>query len=509
MSTPKPTKPHIKQAAYADERFSALEAHARKGKTLASPYSKLPGPVSFTSWKDDFLPNMLWATVVAAALPREEYLEAFRAIGAQLQKVSQPESTMVMHTWLSTLSREDFLVLVDPLRKFPAAYAALASLRLIDSLPDKDHWKAFVPEEMPEHAWDFLGRGVALSFDQHGQTATDIRWLKVIAMIITGKMQFPEAMHEREEELRLYPNKGDMRAVRPSIRATEMAVRGLEIGRERPAHIPESDPEAFWIECRAKTECIVEPRRLAEGDHDGGALLDQLTKTSIALAEHVDSVVPGSGVDPRRDAGFGLVLYAINIAMELAASKTHILAGGRNMLRTMVEAVITLRYLAAKDDPTIWKQYRSYGMGQAKLAFLKNVREEDIPEFIALEDLHTIANDDMWLEFVDIELGSWGKLDLRKMSETGGAKDLYDKYYSWASGFTHAQWNAVRDTTFTTCFNPLHRYHRVFAPMRPMPSVLPDCCKLINRMLDDINTLYPSFKVRIDWHKRGSDQTPS
>jgi hypothetical protein len=52
-----------------------------------------------------------------------------------------------------------------------------------------------------------------------------------------------------------------------------------------------------------------------------------------------------------------------------------------------------------------------------------------------------------------------------------------------------------------TCLNPLHRFHRIPAPSKSyMPSILPDACKLVNRMIDDLNHLYPSFKQRLKWH---------
>ena len=112
-----------------------------------------------------------------------------------------------------------------------------------------------------------------------------------------------------------------------------------------------------------------------------------------------------------------------------------------------------------------------------------------------------LANEDMWMEFQDIELGHWADLNLRKMAEVAKVKDVYDKYYDLCSGYTHGQWVCVRDTVFVNCLNPLHRFHRVPAPPKSdMPSVLADGCKLVNRMLDDLNHLYPTFKPRLRWH---------
>lgn len=99
---------------------------------------------------------------------------------------------------------------------------------------------------------------------------------------------------------------------------------------------------------------------------------------------------------------------------------------------------------------------------------------------------------------MDIDLGSWAKINLRDMSERSKKKDIYDKYYGWASGYVHGHWSAVRDTVFDLCGNPLHRFHRIPGPPRiNMADATPDAVKLTNLTLDLINALYPSFKPRI------------
>ena len=189
---------------------------------------------------------MLWATVVTSALSRDEYLKAFRAVTGQLQRASNPEKVLLTHNWLATLSRDDFMIVMRPLKQFPTAYSALSSLRLIRSLPDLEHWEAFTPEQIPEDGWNTLAHGMALSFNHQSQTATDVRWLKVVNILLSGKISFGEGLNERVEQLRQYPHYGDMRSVRPSIRATEMIIRNIERGNERPKGIPDFDADCFW-----------------------------------------------------------------------------------------------------------------------------------------------------------------------------------------------------------------------------------------------------------------------
>lgn len=54
-------------------------------------------------------------------------------------------------------------------------------------------------------------------------------------------------------------------------------------------------------------------------------------------------------------------------------------------------------------------QYRNYGAGLSKLAYLKNVNEKNMPSFITKELLEQLANEDMWMEFQDIKLGAMGR----------------------------------------------------------------------------------------------------
>ena len=56
----------------------------RQGAILQSPFSKLPG-VTLSSWRDEPLPEMLWATILTASLERDIYLQLFRDISARCE----------------------------------------------------------------------------------------------------------------------------------------------------------------------------------------------------------------------------------------------------------------------------------------------------------------------------------------------------------------------------------------------------------------------------------------
>lgn len=158
-----------------------------------------------------------------------------------------------------------------------------------------------------------------------------------------------------------------------------------------------------------------------------------------------------------------------------------------------------MAFLVRCGDDAMWKKFRSYGAGQAKLALLKHEEMTgERPRFVTLETLERLANEDYFQEYVEIDLGHWCGKDLRKLAEESGTKEDYDRYYGWASGFVHGQWGAMRDSNFTHCLNPLHRFHRVPLPFhRKLEPTLDDGLQLVNSILDDVSTAYPGFNARI------------
>ena len=450
---------------------------------------------------------MLWACVLVGSLDRHHYLALFREVAILARsELKDDKHPSLCHTSLSSLDQDTFERIFSPLVADSSAAPLAQCLTLVDALPDAEHWRRQFPET-PHSAesWDTLARGIFHCFDHQSQEATDVRWLKVVLLAICGKLILPAspgATHESNlaEELLHYPDYGDMRKVRPLIRAMEMSIRSTELGLEKLEPNPEFDSESIWSELFRKTPCAL-GRHTAPPAEDRNALADELKATVGRLIEHFMDSISTTSVDARLDASFGIALYSLTLTLELAHAPSRIFASGRILLRTIAECLITLTYLRVKDNPTLWQQYRQYGVGQTSLAFLKTSSLEEIPDYLDMEKLEMLANEDAWMEFQDIRLGAWAKKNLRAMSEDVGAKDVYDKYYDWPSGFVHGNWGSIRDAAFSTCLNPLHRFHRVPRPLQPMPSVLIDCCKICNRMLDQLNGLYPGFSTRIQWHK--------
>ncbi len=504
--TKKKRKKSVKGGRRKNSRFSTLnistiDQHKRAGSKLVPPLAQIPN-MATSSWSDHHMPEMLWAVLLSGVLERRHYLDILRKVAVHCrswflreddesfeEKSPDPEvglnfSIVVDQTKLAEVSDGEFDDFIKIPLAHPLGYAALRPILLIDNLPGIEKWKKYIDAEPTEHDWNTLARAIANVLDHQSEASTDIRWFKVIIPIISGRIHFPESFTERLEEFRLFPDKGDMTSVRPSIRSMEMSLR-----RNHPAEWIEQ----FWDQVLRDTVCM-DPSE-GEGYTFKETEVDPNTLYTArdGVIENFRRNIRAERVDSRLDSAFGLVLYALGILEEIGMHRIHTRIVGALALRSLAEVSITLRYLAKTDSAEMWQSYRVYGAGQAKLAFLKIQQTHgDLPNFLDESTLYSIANEDVWQEFVNIDIGHWASSNMRKLAIESGTKDIYDKYYDWSSSYIHGSWAAVRDTNFVTCHNPLHRLHRIpRVAHRELNSVEPDSIELVNEMIVVLERLFP------------------
>jgi hypothetical protein len=466
---------------------SSLGDHKHQGKTLTPPLNTV-GNVELASWSNDRLPDLLWAALLTQFKSRDDYLAIFRAVSDNAQEVRETKA-FVTHSELARLPPEEFELLMGPVLEDEQAKLTLAPLLLLEHLPDRRHWSKYLSTPEPVEAWDQLARAVLETFPHQSEAATDMRWLKVRFILIQGRLHLPEKMRERVMEVLTFPARGDMRSVRPFIRSTEIMI-GMMFGG-----VPEWS-NRFWQECLSKTKCAAVPERSTASEFDNEGAVKQWADIYRDCGQHFMNTISTTAIDPRHDGTFGLALYGLTLVVSILRPNATRPAG-RIVLRSLVETYVTLAYLVGKDEKNLWDAYRKYGGGQTKLAYLKLVEAEELPRYVDLEALEALANEDLWQEYVDIELGHWANKDLRKLSEEVGVKPIYDKYYGWPSSFVHAQWGALRSTVFSICLNPLHRLHRVPRPPRPdFEDVSWDAVVLGNLLLELLDKAYPGLTAR-------------
>lgn len=479
-------KRHMPKSKEIDH--TTLGKHTRLGSQLLPPMAKLPD-LSPSSWKDNRMPEMLWATLLFTQLPREKVFSKIHELANFIQQFHETENPPFNLT-LSGIYQfqvehkaEFFKILINS-EEFKKA---LSPLLLFDSLPGRETWNQYLNNQNLN--WESLMVAVANSLDHQSQVSTDCRWVRVVSLIAAGKLMLPS--REMIDEIAYYPNRGDQRHVRPSIRATEIALTDLfEVNNSNWT-------SKFWRECLDKTKCY-SLARSNEGLLKPGTTLEIISSVYNELLQQCLKTRVTTAVDVKHETTFGIAFYSLRLLTELMRINASQTISAQLVLRTLVECFITLAYLVKKDNETLWKSYRVFGAGQAKLAYLKLEASEDSPNNVAIETLKELANEDLWEEFLPIELGHWDKANLRQLSEEANVKDIYDRYYSWTSSYLHGHWGPIRDTVYDTCGNPLHRLHRIpINQVHPLPDVLPDACMIIDRILQVVSGCYPTLKLSI------------
>lgn len=469
-------------------RTSLLE-HKKIGKELQPPLKQpiITEKMVFSSWLNEILPEVLWIAIIRTSNTQKDAIIEFRRIITFVKKYQgKCEFNGVNFSDIANLDNDFRDALITCLVSNHKTALALSSLRLIDDLPGKEFWNKFLPQlEDNISALNILMRAVGLCIDHQSQESTDCRWLIIMLYIAREKLSLPDEMLEKYVH---YPNKGDQREVRSSIRACEMALRA-SMNSKRDFSWAEQFFQEFW----RKSPCFELIKH--QNDINNTIILDDINELENKLKLHWKNTHITTAIDAKHDSTFGIAFYSLSILREIISSNTTILC--RLGLRSILELRITLKYMYYQNDEAIWMKWRQYGSGQAKLNALRFDELIDAPEFIDISTIETISNEDTWDEFLNINLGNWGNSDLRKMSIEAGIKDIYDKYYSWSSGYVHGSWGAIRETCFETCGNPLHRLHR-YPSNRNLLTPINDICYLFNCILDDLDMLYPEFKYRLD-----------
>jgi hypothetical protein len=466
-------------------QYTPLEKHKRVGKTLVTPWNDY-NRLTPSSWVDERLPEYLWIAILTSCVDRDLALSTLREVLKYVQSKAPQAAGKLTHTRLSLL---DNTVQQDVLRIITADdrnKEVLRSLLLFDHLPARNLWKPIL-DPLREVDSSPLIIAVARTLNHQSQQSTDCRWFFLASLLLAGKFHTPD--REMIDGIFYYPNRGDVAKIIASIRANE-------IGAYNITPVQSEWPNNFWRECLAKTKCysfpVVQPIII-----DPSTSVQRVKTVYEALVRHMINTLSTTTIDAKHDTVFGMALFALAILMELLrmGNSTSILA--RSGLRTILECYITLNYLSNKNDTSLWQSFRIYGAGQAKLSYLKLDELEKNVQYVDKDSLEALANEDMWQELLNIDLGHWNNSDLRKMSEETNTKEYYDRYYSWTSAFSHGHWGPVRDAVLETCANPLHRLHRIpRSEPRMLPDVISDTIIMVDKIIDIVSNNYPSFDLR-------------
>ncbi len=466
---------------------STLGQHKKQGSRFIPPLAQVPS-LRPSSWLNDRLPELLWGALLLIQFPRDAALEVFRTLG---DRVAKSVSTYdVRLSGIAAALPASKAVIIDFLCGPEEGKFALRPLLLLPCLPGREAWLSAIHDEPNQDDWTYLAKAVADVLDHQSQAATDLRWVVVLCRVAAGMLHVSPDM---VKELALYPHLGDQRQVRPSIRATEISLATM-----RGKTDTDSWPTEFWTYCLKATPCFPLTEHAVESKPVTGTTVGQLDMVVRNLLDHCKATRITSALDSRHDTVFGMALFALALVGEAMRVGDSTTIGARFTLRALLELYVTLAFLVKRDNIELWKSYRVFGSGQAKLALLKLEETTDHPLSISMDTLQNLANEDIWQEFLPIDVGHWTKSNLRELSAQAEVKEDYDRFYSWTSMYSHGHWGAVRASVFDTCGNSLHRLHRIpRSNARIQADVLPDAVALVDKLLDVVDRAYPQFGSRL------------
>ena len=444
--------------------------------------------LQFTSWMDDRLPEMLWAALIFASTERRQ---AFREFERILNFVAEHDRKAE----LKSLTISNFADLNVELRKEvmevitanPTTSRALSTLLTFEGLPARREWEAYLSTH--ETSLPLLMSAVGSTLFQQSPGATDCRWVWVTGVAAAGQMSVKADLTDYVERMDKYPYLEPGASEGSTVRASE--------GGLAPMMLPKSEwPKVFWQEAWEKSPCFQLASPHLDGKVQSSTTRQGISNLIESLETHWSQTHSTTAVDAKHDAVFGMAFYVLRILTEMMGIGMSNGVLSRIGLRTILEIRINLKYLIDKNDSGLWKKWREYGAGQAKLSSLKLDDIAEPPKYIDAERIESIASEDLWEELLTIDIGHWASGDLRKISEETQLKESYDQYYPWTSAYTHGMWGAIRESYFQICGNPLHRLHR-YPERQPLQDCLYDAATLVDEILEHIDNEYPSFPHRL------------
>ena len=478
-----------KRKANQNGNRSKISQHKRTGKQLVPPVVHALGDkLQTASWMNDRLPEMLWAALILASTERNKAFDEFERI---LNFVAGHERK----TELNNLSISGIAALEGELRQEVIRFItdnretaqALSTLTMFESLPSKDDWEANLSGFQPSMA--LLKSAVGSTLYHQSPASTDCRWLWTMGVAAAGQIRINQGLGAFADTLSNYPDLEPGAEEGTRVRATEAAIAAF--------NTPETMwPTAFWQETWEKTPCFMLANHSDTGEIQTSTTRQEINELTLNLKEYWDQTHSTTAIDAKHDAMFGMALYALRILTEMMAFGISNGILSRLGIRTILEIRINLKYLIDENKSDLWQKWRQYGASQAKLTSLKLDDFSEPPTYISKETIESIASEDLWEELLTIDIGNWANGDLRKMSEQVQLKDTYDQHYPWTSTYAHGMWGAIRESSYQTCGNPLHRLHR-YPERQPLQDCLYDAVSLVDEIIEHIDNEYPSFTYRL------------
>ena len=446
--------------------------------------------LQFTQWPDNGLPEMLWVVLLFGLSDSREtaFSECSRILKGIHSSGNCSDIGNIHMTGISQMKsdvRQEFLGILTANNQLADA---LSPMLWLESLPAREDWNKVLPSCSASEAEDCLRYAVAQSLYSNFDMTTDVRWMLLASLAISGRAKFGSDATRTADAVWKYPSNpeeygGSVRTFGALYQ--ERTLSGHEWGAN------------FWDELFAKSQCIEQPWEQNLDVSAGSLTRSSISEVQMALESHYSQNLRSSAVDAKADAIFGLTRYCLRIVDEMMGIGVSSGVLARLGVRSILEALLTLRFLESETGDVPYEDWRRYGLGQAKLVLEKWVTDNHKPSFADTPVWEHIASEDGRAEFNSVDAGYWSGRNLRKVSENLAMKDdFYDAYYPYLSTYVHAQWPAIRESSFHICANALHKAHRLLGRTQ-LKDALYDAAFLTDETLQLVDRNYPEFSYRL------------
>lgn len=469
--------------------YVRLSEHKYRKGIFTTPINSIPNMTELNdekSWNYGRMPEYLWIGLILHKYGRSEGLNKLFRIIIKLHELAPdlllPRMSDILD--LDSNTQTDFFnYIIDVSSK-----EALSPLTLIMTISETPEFaqccysrnmsferrKKELIETMEKIAW------------HQSNEATDVRFVIVSFLLLTNKLhipkdhldmllKYPELKHEDEE----------MRMIRPSVRATELALLQMEKANKMFL-------EYFWRRISEMTDCTLYSMSFPKEEANIDLYMEQLHEVFSYLSKLFLSTNP---LDDKMNVIVGIGTYSYKQFREAYEHNLFNAISGRGCIRLLIENYINLKYLIKNESKhkNIWREYQYDGIGKYKLVLARQREYEVRPQSHFDKDyIEALVNEYKDESFIDMDTRYFDNQNMRAKAEGVDEKELYGLLYDYDSSFEHGLWGAIRESALLKCGNPAHQYHCVpdvdFG--NRLKSILPDCIMVMNKTIAFINTIY-------------------
>jgi hypothetical protein len=496
----------------------------RKGGIYRTPLAAT-GLLNIADWVRDDLPDLLWPVLYVEHKGRThaaiDFVRWQEDVINDLTDLFDDRQTLADHLDGRLTGLDRLVEQIPEAREIVVRRAHQRGLlpepvsRVLSSYPKRPAAWLTDREPAPPGADDvnLLGRAVTAAVGD-GHREAILKCLFIWARVLAGTFSSDE---ETIELLKSYPNDIETRSKADTVvRASWGANKGARLWRDENIYDRSLKwARTFWDFNSMTTMCI---RKRELGGHDEGGegqnaaaelvrngdghveplALDTFTIVEAEPPSWLSEAPETAGVQPKdlrrramdlmssyieaieegrpfrlfdpepQEVHAGLVSRsAREVITALGSPDLWCSEHGSHVGRVIVEAHIVLAWMSQQQEPGIYRMYKEYGAGKAKLYSL--IADEIPTKWLidgateAIEAIRNASHNDDILDYVVVDTRSTfadGK-SLREMADEVGLLDLYRQTYQLQSGIAHSEWWSVEIHAMERCLNILHRGHLI------------------------------------------------